>query len=189
MKLVITGGAGFIGSNFVHYIQDKYPEYKVIVIDNLTYAGNMDNLKGFNGTFIKENINNPNLVNSLSGVDAIVNFAAETHVDNSIQSSTTFLWSNILGVNNLLGIVRQAGIKKYIQISTDEVYGDMTGYLENTVTTIDDVLVPELLDCEPQTAKEYDKLRPSNPYAVTKASADLMCLSHHRTYGTPTLRS
>ncbi|MCG2693932.1 dTDP-glucose 4,6-dehydratase [Candidatus Parcubacteria bacterium] len=169
MKLFITGGAGFIGSNFIRHILKRYPEYKVINFDKLTYAGNLENLKDIadspNYKFIKGDICDKEAVASaLQGADVIVNFAAESHVDRSIMDDNAFLKTDIFGVKILLEAVKQLGIKKMIQISTDEVYGDYEsrGF-----------------------AKEDSLLLPSSPYSASKAGGDLLSLAHHRTYGTP----
>ncbi|PIR66718.1 MAG: dTDP-glucose 4,6-dehydratase [Parcubacteria group bacterium CG10_big_fil_rev_8_21_14_0_10_36_14] len=169
MKLFITGGAGFIGSNFIRYILKKYPEYKIINFDKLTYAGNLENLRDIennpNYRFIKGDICDKEAVRgALQDVDIIINFAAETHVDRSIINDDDFLKTDIFGVKVLLEAVKDLGIKKMIQISTDEVYGD---YKDRGF------------------AKEDASLLPSSPYSASKASGDLLCLAHHRTYGTP----
>lgn len=168
MKLLITGGCGFIGSNFVRYSINKYPKYKIINLDKLTYAGNKENLKDIeklkNYTFIKGDICDENLVLKLSkGCDAILNFAAETHVDRSIKDPSDFIKTNVYGTYALLEAVRKNQINKIIQISTDEVYGSV----------------------EVGQFKETDLLRPNSPYAASKASADLLCRSYFITYKTP----
>ena len=131
MKLLVTGGAGFIGSNFIHYMLDKYLDYHIINYDKLTYAGNLENLASIqeskNYTFIKGDINNQELleyvVNTFE-VDVIVNFAAESHVDRSIKNSSEFVTTNILGTQTLLEVARNHSLR-FIQISTDEVYGSL----------------------------------------------------------------
>ncbi|MED4884123.1 dTDP-glucose 4,6-dehydratase [Bacillus smithii] len=169
MNILITGGAGFIGSNFVRYILEKYPNYKVVNYDLLTYAGNLENLKEVenhpNYTFVKGNINNRELVDYLvktHEIDVIVNFAAESHVDRSITDPSIFLKTNVLGTQALLDVAKANNIKKYIQISTDEVYGTLgeTGYFT-----------------------EETPLAPNSPYSASKASADLMVRAYHETYG------
>jgi dTDP-glucose 4,6-dehydratase len=169
MNLLITGGAGFIGSNFVRYILEKYPNYKVLNYDLLTYAGNLENLKEVenhpNYTFVKGNINNRELVDYLvktHEIDVIVNFAAESHVDRSITDPSIFMKTNVLGTQSLLDVAKANNIKKYIQISTDEVYGTLgeTGYFT-----------------------EETPLAPNSPYSASKASADLLVRAYHETYG------
>ncbi len=132
MKLLITGGLGFIGSNFIRYILNKYPDYKVINLDKMTYAGNPENLSDVEQdkryVFVKGDICDKKLVDSLISKekpDAIINFAAETHVDRSILDPDAFIKTDVLGTHNLLEAVRKNNIKKYIQISTDEVYGSI----------------------------------------------------------------
>lgn len=169
MNLLITGGAGFIGSNFVRYILEKYPNYKVVNYDLLTYAGNLENLKEVenhpNYIFVKGSINNRELVDYIvktHKIDVIVNFAAESHVDRSITDPSIFLKTNVLGTQALLDVAKANNIKKYIQISTDEVYGTLgeTGYFT-----------------------EETPLAPNSPYSASKASADLMVRAYHETYG------
>jgi len=169
MNLLVTGGAGFIGSNFVRYILEKYPNYKVVNYDLLTYAGNLENLKEVenhpNYTFVKGNINNRELVDYIvktHKIDVLVNFAAESHVDRSITDPSIFLKTNVLGTQALLDVAKANNIKKYIQISTDEVYGTLgeTGYFT-----------------------EETPLAPNSPYSASKASADLMVRAYHETYG------
>lgn len=130
MRLLVTGGAGFIGSCFIKHILKKYPDYKIINLDLLTYCGNLENLSDVennpNYTFVKGSICNKNLVrNLISEVDCVVNFAAESHVDNSIKTPEIFIETNVQGVLNLLQASNEIGIKKFIQISTDEVYGSL----------------------------------------------------------------
>jgi len=169
MNLLVTGGAGFIGSNFVRYILEKYPNYKVVNYDLLTYAGNLENLKEVenhpNYTFVKGNINNRELVDYVvktHKIDVLVNFAAESHVDRSITDPSIFLKTNVLGTQALLDVAKANNIKKYIQISTDEVYGTLgeTGYFT-----------------------EETPLAPNSPYSASKASADLLVRAYHETYG------
>lgn len=169
MNLLVTGGAGFIGSNFVRYILEKYPNYKVVNYDLLTYAGNLENLKEVenhpNYIFVKGSINNRELVDYIvktHKIDVIVNFAAESHVDRSITDPSIFLKTNVLGTQTLLDVAKANNIKKYIQISTDEVYGTLgeTGYFT-----------------------EETPLAPNSPYSASKASADLMVRAYHETYG------
>jgi len=170
MKVLITGGAGFIGSNFVNYMVKKYPNYQVINLDALTYAGNLENVKEVenepNYQFVKGDITNRELVESLfaEGVDAVVNFAAESHVDRSITDPGVFVRTNIQGTQVLLDAAKKYGVKKYIQISTDEVYGTLgeTGYFTETTP-----------------------LAPNSPYSASKAGADLLVRAYYETYGLP----
>jgi dTDP-glucose 4,6-dehydratase len=164
MKILVTGGAGFIGSRFVHHILDSHPEDRVTVLDKLTYAGSLDNLDGADGerlTFVRGDICDSSVVNELvRGHDATVNFAGETHVDRSIHDGAPFIRTHVDGTRILLeAICRIKG--RYLHVSTDEVYGDVPATLE---------------------ANEEARLRPSNPYAVTKAAGDMMVQAYHRTY-------
>lgn len=169
MNLLVTGGAGFIGSNFVRYMLEKYPNYKVVNYDLLTYAGNLENLKDVenhpNYTFVKGDINNRELVDYLvktHEIDVIVNFAAESHVDRSITDPDIFVKTNVLGTQALLDVAKANNIKKYVQISTDEVYGTLgeTGYFT-----------------------EETPLAPNSPYSASKAGGDLLVRVYHETYG------
>lgn len=169
MNLLVTGGAGFIGSNFVRYMLEKHPNYKVVNYDLLTYAGNLENLKDVennpNYTFVKGDINNRELVEYLvktNEIDVIVNFAAESHVDRSITDPDIFVKTNVLGTQALLDVAKANNIKKYVQISTDEVYGTLgeTGYFT-----------------------EETPLAPNSPYSATKAGGDLLVRAYHETYG------
>lgn len=168
MKLLVTGGAGFIGSNFVHYVLKARPDWHVTVFDKLTYAGNQKNLKGLDETqfkFIKGDICNPEEVDkAVAGCDAIVHFAAETHVDNSLHGPDDFVNSNILGTYQLLEAVRHYG-KRFHHISTDEVYGDL-----------------KLDDPKFNEATAYN---PSSPYSATKAGSDLLVRAWIRSYDIP----
>ncbi|MBI5734173.1 MAG: dTDP-glucose 4,6-dehydratase [Candidatus Kerfeldbacteria bacterium] len=177
MKLFVTGGAGFIGSNFVRHILQKYPDYKVTNFDKLTYAGNLDNLadiaQGERYDFIKGDIADEAQVNEAlaRGYDAVINFAAETHVDRSIHAGARdFVLTNTLGVQTLLDAVRRHDIKKMVQISTDEVYGSL-----------------ELEDSSQFT--EDTPFQPNAPYAAAKAGGDLMCRAAFKTYGAPVVVS
>ncbi len=168
MRLLITGGCGFIGSNFIRLVLKKYKDVRVTNLDKLTYCGNPDNLKDIGGdirySFVKGDICDKALVADLvKESDAVVNFAAETHVDRSIKYPDEFLMTNIYGVKALLEASRKAGISRFIQIGTDEVYGS----------------VPKGF------SGEDDPLRPSSPYSATKAAGDLLSLSYHATYGLP----
>jgi dTDP-glucose 4,6-dehydratase len=169
MNLLVTGGAGFIGSNFVRYMLEKYPNYKVVNYDLLTYAGNLENLKDVenhpNYTFVKGDINNRELVDYLvktHKIDVIVNFSAESHVDRSITDPDIFVKTNVLGTQALLDVAKVNNIKKYVQISTDEVYGTLgeTGYFT-----------------------EETPLAPNSPYSASKAGGDLLVRAYHETYG------
>lgn len=179
MKLLITGGAGFIGSNFIRYLVRKYPHYRILNLDLLTYAGNLENLKEIeshsNYQFIKGDICDRELVQALvagkktgsedgsgGSVEVIVNFAAESHVDRSISDPESFTRTNVLGTQVLLDTARKYNVKKYVQISTDEVYGTLgeTGYFH-----------------------EETPLAPNSPYSASKAGADLLVRAYHETYG------
>lgn len=169
-KLVVTGGAGFIGSNFIRHFIQKNEDYEILNLDKLTYAGNLANTEDFarlkNYQFVKGDIADKKTVfECLRAAEAVINFAAETHVDRSIHGAEVFLKTDILGVYNLLEAVRKFNIKKFVQISTDEVYGDILY----------------------GSAKENDSARPSNPYSASKAGADLLVLSYWRTYKTPVI--
>ena len=167
MKLLVTGGAGFIGSNFVHHILNKYPDYKIVNLDSLTYAGNLENLKDLEGNknyeFVKGDIVNPeDVAKAVKGVDLIVNFAAESHVDRSILSPADFIRTNVLGTQVLLEIAKENDIR-FHHVSTDEVFGDL-GPSD-----------PPFNEDTP-----YD---PSSPYSASKASADHLVRAYVRTFG------
>lgn len=171
MKLLVTGGAGFIGSCFVRHILNKYPDYEVINIDALTYCGNLENLKDVennpNYKFVHGNICDRKLVRDLiSQVDCVVNFAAESHVDNSIKHPEIFIETNVQGTLNLLQASKEIGIERYLQVSTDEVYGTLgkTGYFYETTP-----------------------LAPNSPYSASKASADMLVRAYYETYKLPVL--
>ena len=175
MNIVVTGGAGFIGSNFVYYELAHHPEDKIICYDALTYAGNLETLdeamKNDNFVFIKGDITNRDEVEKLfveQKPDIVVNFAAESHVDRSIENPDIFLRTNILGTGVLMDACRKHGIKRYHQVSTDEVYGDLP------------------LDRPDLFFTETTNLHTSSPYSASKASADLLVMAYHRTYGLPT---
>lgn len=170
MKVLVTGGAGFIGSNFIKYMLKEHKDYKVINLDKLTYAGNLENLKDVennsNYVFIKGNITDREIVEKIfsDGIDYVVNFAAESHVDRSIDDPGIFLKTNVLGTQVLLDAAKKYGVKKYLQVSTDEVYGSLgeTGYFT-----------------------EQTSLSPNSPYSASKASADLLVRAYHHTFGIP----
>lgn len=172
MKLLVTGGAGFIGSNFIRYMLDAHPDLEIINYDILTYAGNLNSLKGIDNqpryTFIKGDICDQNLVNSTLKkfpVDAIVHFAAESHVDRSITDPSAFVKTNVLGTHTLLEAARNHAVPKFIHISTDETYGSiMKG-----------------------SFRETDILSPSSPYSASKAGSDLLALSYFTTYHLPVI--
>ncbi len=170
-NILVTGGAGFIGSNFVNYILAKRDDYNIIILDKLTYAGNLENLIASeskkNYHFIKGDISNKELVNYLFtkfDIKYVINFAAESHVDRSILGSEVFFRSNVLGTNILLETARKFSVKKFLQVSTDEVYGSLDS---------DGIFT------------EDTPLHPNSPYAASKASADMMALAFHHTYGVP----
>lgn len=174
MKYLITGGAGFIGSNFLHYMTSTYNDDKFYCIDALTYAGNYNNIKNLEGKsnfkFIHGDITDKELIDKLFNeyhFDYVVNFAAESHVDNSIKNPSIFLTTNILGTQTLMDACRKYGIKRYHQVSTDEVYGDLP--LDR----------PDLL------FKETNPIKASSPYSASKAGADLLVLAYHRTFKLP----
>lgn len=174
MKIVVTGGAGFIGSNFIYYMMDKYKDYQIICIDKLTYAGNMSTLSGVmknkNFKFIKADICDAEKMDSVfkeEKPDIVVNFAAESHVDRSISNPNVFLETNIMGTSVLLECCRKYDVGRYHQISTDEVYGDLP------------------LDRADLSFSEDSPLKPSSPYSASKTSADLLVLAYFRTYGLP----
>lgn len=173
-KFLVTGGAGFIGGNFLHIMVNKYPDDQYVCIDALTYAGNMETIESIickpNFKFIHENICNRKEVFKLfeeERFDYVINFAAESHVDRSIENPEIFLKTNILGTQVLMDACRKYGIKRYHQVSTDEVYGDLP--LDR----------PDLL------FHEDTPIHTSSPYSASKAAADLLVLSYHRTYGLP----
>lgn len=174
MNIIVTGGAGFIGSNFIFYMLKKYVGYRIICLDKLTYAGNLSTLSDIidqpNFRFVKEDICDRTAVEQLfeeEHPDIVVNFAAESHVDRSIENPELFLQTNILGTAVLMDTCRKFGIKRYHQVSTDEVYGDLP------------IDKPDLF------FTETTPLHTSSPYSSSKAGADLLVLSYHRTYGLP----
>ena len=169
-KLLVTGGAGFIGSNFIKYMLNKYNDYKVINLDMLTYAGNLENLSDIennpNYEFIKGDITNVVTVDEImkNGINYIINFAAESHVDRSIEDPGIFVKTNIMGTQVLLDAAKKYNIEKYLQVSTDEVYGTLgdTGYFT-----------------------EETALAPNSPYSASKASADMLVRAYHETFKLP----
>ena len=170
MKLLVCGGAGFIGSHFVRYILDAHPDYEVVVFDKLTYAGNMTNLAPVVGrdnfVFVQGDIADSAAVNAVflaQQVDAVLNYAAETHVDRSILDPEAFLRTDVLGVYHLLEAVKKFGVSKYIQVSTDEVYGSIA---QGAFT-------------------EDSPFHPNSPYAASKAGGDHLCRAYFETYRTP----
>ena len=172
MRLLVTGGAGFMGSNFIRYILHKYPHYEVVNLDRLTYAGNIENLTdieerfGARYKFVKGDIAASSLVKKIvREVDAIINYAAETHVDRSILSPKSFILTDVVGTYTLLEAARQYRIKRFIQISTDEVYGS----IQAGVFT------------------ETSPFRPNSPYSASKAGADHLVRAYFKTYGIPTI--
>ena len=174
MKIIVTGGAGFIGGNFVHYMVNKYPEDMIINLDLLTYAGNLETLKPVenapNYKFVKGDIADRAFIFKLfeeEKPDVVINFAAESHVDRSITDPESFVRTNVMGTTTHLDACRTYGIKRYHQVSTDEVYGDLP------------------LDRPDLFFTEETPLHTSSPYSSSKASADLFVLAYHRTYGLP----
>jgi dTDP-glucose 4,6-dehydratase len=174
MKLIVTGGAGFIGSNFIFHWRSAHPEDQIICLDKLTYAGNLSTLKDIldapNFKFVKADICDRSAVYKLFETekpDVVVNFAAESHVDRSIEDPSIFLKTNILGTSVLMDACRKYGITRYHQVSTDEVYGDLP------------------LDRPDLMFTEETPIHTSSPYSASKASADLLVLAYHRTYGLP----
>ena len=173
MKLLVTGGAGFIGSCFVRHILNTYYDYKVVNLDALTYCGNLENLNDVkdnpNYTFVHGNICDHDLVRDIiKNVDCVVNFAAESHVDNSIKHPEIFVETNVQGTLNLLQACKELGIERYLQVGTDEVYGSLgkTGYFYETTP-----------------------IQPNSPYSASKASADLLVRAYYETYKLPVLNT
>lgn len=171
MRILVTGGCGFIGSNFIRYMLERYP-YEIVNLDKLTYAGNLENLKDLEKDrrlrFVKGDIADLRLVEDVFdlGIDVLINFAAESHVDRSIIDPSDFIKTNVFGTYTLLEVAKRRGISKFIQISTDEVYGS---------------LGPE------GKFTEETPLCPTSPYSASKASADLLCLAYYKTYGLPVI--
>ena len=174
MKLLITGGAGFIGSNFIFYMRKAHPDYELLCIDKLTYAGNLATLDSVmeapNFKFIRADIADRKAIYEIFETekpDVVVNFAAESHVDRSIENPSVFLETNVMGTQVMLDASRKYGVKRYHQVSTDEVYGDLP------------------LDRPDLFFTEHTPLHTSSPYSASKASADLLCNAYQRTYGMP----
>ena len=174
MTIIVTGGAGFIGANFIFYMLDKHPEYRIVCLDRLTYAGNLSTLAPVmdkpNFRFVKADICDREAVYGLfeeEHPDVVVNFAAESHVDRSIENPAVFLETNIMGTAVMMDACRKYGIRRFHQVSTDEVYGDLP------------------LDRPDLFFTESTPLHTSSPYSSSKASADLLVMAYHRTYGLP----
>ena len=174
MKVLVTGGAGFIGCNFVYYMLEKYSDYKIVCLDSLTYAGNLKSLdkamENPNFSFVKGSISDKDFIDKLfekEKFDVVVNFAAESHVDRSIENPFIFLETNIMGTACLLEASKKYGVGRFHQVSTDEVYGDLP------------------LDRPDLFFTEETPIHTSSPYSSSKASADLLTLAFHRTYGLP----
>ena len=174
MKILVTGGAGFIGGNFVHHMVNKYPDYEIVNLDLLTYAGNLETLKPVedkpNYKIVKGDIADREFIMDLfekEKFDIVVNFAAESHVDRSITDPGIFVQTNVMGTRVLLDAARKYGVKRYHQVSTDEVYGDLP------------------LDRPDLFFHEDTPIHTSSPYSTSKASADLLVMAYHRTYGLP----
>ena len=174
MKILVTGGAGFIGSNFIFYMRKKHPAYELVCLDKLTYAGNLETLASVmdkpHFRFIRADIADREAVYGIFEAerpDVVVNFAAESHVDRSIENPAVFLETNVMGTQVLLDACRKYGIQRYHQVSTDEVYGDLP------------------LDRPDLFFTEQTPLHTSSPYSASKASADLLCNAYQRTYGMP----
>jgi dTDP-glucose 4,6-dehydratase len=168
MKILITGGAGFIGSNYVRHVLKERPDEDITVLDKLTYAGKLENLQGVieDISFIKGDIcRTKDVEKAIKSCDSLINFAAETHVDKSIQDASAFVRTDVLGTHTLLEAARKHKIKRYIQISTDEVYGSI----------------------DRGSFTEESPLAPSSPYSASKAGGDLLAQAYHRTYGLPVI--
>jgi len=171
LKLLVTGGCGFIGSNFIRYMLSKYGDLQIVNVDNLSYGSNLTNLKDTEENpryrFIKGSIANKNLVSKImKDVDIVVNIAAETHVDRSISNPQSFFDSNTLGTFNLLEAIRETSIQTFLHVSTDEIYGTAQ---------------------KNKSFKESDMLLPSNPYSASKGAAEMFVLAYHKTYGLRTI--
>ena len=174
MKFLVTGGAGFIGSNYLHYVVNKYSEDYFVCLDALTYAGNYNNIKNLeeksNYKFVKGDITDKEFIDKLfedEKFDVVINFAAESHVDNSIKNPQVFLNTNIIGTSILMDAARRNNVKRYHQVSTDEVYGDLP------------------LDRPDLKFTEDTPIHTSSPYSSSKAGADLLVMAYYRTFGLP----
>jgi len=172
MKIMVTGGAGFIGSNFIHYLLKKYDDIEIVNYDKLTYAGNLDNLRDVEDDaryhFVRGDICDKELVEKVVreyGIEQIVNFAAESHVDRSITGPEPFIKTDVFGTFTLLETSRKFDVERYVQISTDEVYGSI----------------------KEGSFDEKDALNPSSPYSASKAGADMLVIAYHKTYGLNTV--
>ncbi len=168
MRVLVTGGAGFIGSNFVRYLLRQHPDWQIVVLDKLTYAGNLDNLRDVledrRLTFHRGDVADAEAVAAaMEDCDVVVNFAAETHVDRSIEEAGSFIITDVYGTYVLLEAARRLGVKKFVQVSTDEVYGSV----------------------EEGSSKEEDPLKPRSPYSASKAGGDLMAHAYFATFGVP----
>jgi dTDP-glucose 4,6-dehydratase len=166
-RVLVTGGAGFIGSNLVRYLLERNPEVSITVLDKLTYAGNLDNLRGLESNprlrFVQGDIRDATLVASLmADVDGVVNLAAETHVDRSLMDPSVFVTTNVFGIYTLLEAAQRHHISRFVHLSTDEVYGD---------------------NHAGRPSRETDPLHPTSPYAASKASADMFCVAYFLNYG------
>ncbi|GIO35154.1 dTDP-glucose 4,6-dehydratase [Paenibacillus antibioticophila] len=170
MKLLVTGGAGFIGSNFILYMLHQHPDYEVINVDALTYAGNLENLKSVEDnrrhSFVQADIRDARAMDELisHGINVVVNFAAESHVDRSILEPDVFVKTNVLGTQILLDAARRHGVEKFVQVSTDEVYGSLG---------------------ETGLFTEETPLAPNSPYSASKAGGDMLVRAYHETFGLP----
>ncbi|MDQ0492741.1 dTDP-glucose 4,6-dehydratase [Paenibacillus brasilensis] len=170
MKLLVTGGAGFIGSNFVLYMLKQHPDYEIVNVDALTYAGNLENLKSIENhpkhTFVRADITDAQAIDQLmqQGIDVVVNFAAESHVDRSILEPEVFVKTNVLGTQVLLDAAKKYNVTKFVQVSTDEVYGSLG---------------------ETGLFTEETPLQPNSPYSASKAGGDLLVRAYHETFGLP----
>jgi len=170
IKLLVTGGAGFIGSNFVHFMLEQHPNYEIIVLDKLTYAGNLKNLEGAlhnpRFRFLRLDVCDPNVADAIKGCDLVVHFAAESHVDRSIDNASAFVRTNVEGTWQVVEACRRNRVRRFLQVSTDEVYGSLGP-------------VGKFVETSP--------LAPNSPYAATKAAADLLVLAHVRTHAFPAI--
>ena len=170
MKLLITGGAGFIGSNFVHHMRSTHPEWKLVVLDKLTYAGNLENLEPAlqqgHCEFVQMDICDPAVRDQVRGSDAVIHFAAESHVDRSIEDAAAFVRTNVEGTHNMVQACREARVPRFVHVSTDEVYGSLGKEGQFTETS---------------------PVQPNSPYAATKAASDLLVLAYVRTHKFPAI--